>query len=491
MAGFHRLRHCAQHCAPVRKRLRRCLPGARRIVVGLFVLSLLFLAYVAGAAALFLDLPTADFLRKAFTAALALNQREFQTPDPGPTGDLLLDVAVTTYDARRTFDGFTLVTTTEATRATLLDMRGKVVHRWELPFSQAWPHAPHVRRPISDSQVHWFRCYLFPDGELLAVYHASGDTPYGYGLARLDRDSRVVWTFSENVHHDVDVGEDGTIVTLTQRYVDPPPGAPKTNSKRLLADYLVVLSPEGKKLKEIPVLEAFRDSPFAPLLSTVDRPISKGSPPDAISPVGFAVGDLQTLFALAPLPHDPYAGDLLHVNSVKVLRQSRAARFPLFQAGDVLVSLRNLDVLAMLNLDSGRVVWAARGPWRRQHDPSFLDNGRLLVYDNLGSLAHSRVLEYDPGTQAVEWCYSGENGTSFHAFLRGTAQRLDNGNTLIVEPDEQRIFEVTPDRQRVWECCCPVRPTTDPSVSFHCAITGARRYNRDLPFLKGATRARP
>jgi hypothetical protein len=478
-------------CAAVLRRIRRCFPSTGRIMAGFSMLALLFLSYIAGAAVLFLDLPSAEFLRKAFTGALAWNEREFPSTDPGSSQDFLTHVTVTADESRRTCDGFTLVTTTEASRATLLDMRGNIVHRWELPFSRSWPTAPHVRRPLSDDRVHWFRGYLYPNGDLLAVYHALGDTPYGYGLAKMDRDSNLLWTFSANVHHDVDVGEDGTIFTLTQKYVDPPPGAPKCGDSRHLADYLVVLSPQGKKLKEIPILEAFRDSPFALLLSAIDKPIVKGAPPSVISPVPSAIGDLDTVAALSPMSHDPRHGDLLHVNSVRVLRQSQAARFPLFKAGDVLLSVRNLDALAVLNVDTGRVVWAARGPWRRQHDADFLDNGNLLVYDNLGSLAQSRVLEYNPQTQAIAWSYTGENSTPIQAFLRGTVDRLANGNTLIVDPDGQRILEVTPAKKRVWECCCPVHSQERDEDPFRGAITGARRYPADLPFLKGVPHARP
>jgi hypothetical protein len=463
----------------------------RWMSMALSVLAMMFLSYVAGAAVLFLDLPSADFLRRAFTGAMALNEREFATPDAGSSQDLLTHVVVTADDPLRTFDGFTLVTTTESTRATLLDMRGNIVHRWELPFSRAWRKTPHVRRPVSDSRVHWFRCHLYPNGDLLAVYHANGDTPYGYGLAKMDKDSNLLWTFSANVHHDVDVGEDGTIFTLTQKFVDAPAGAPKTNSKRHLADYVVVLSPLGEKLKEIPILPAFLDSPFAPYLSVVERPAAKAGFPDGASPAVGELSDPQSHLALAPLPHAQFQGDILHANSVRVLRQGRAARFPLFKAGDVLLSMRNLDAIAVLNIATGRVVWAARGPWRRQHDADFLENGRLLVYDNLGSLARTRVLEYDPRTQAVDWLYTGEDATSFQALLRGTAQRLGNGNTLLVNPDDRRILEMTAGKQRVWECSCPVRPPDGPDIPFLCAITGARRYPSNLPFLKGETHARP
>ncbi len=305
--------------------IRCCLPAAGRMMAALSVLALVFLSFVAGGAVQFFNLPTADFMRKAFSAAEALNERELHTPDMGTSQDVLNHISVTSDDPKRTYDGFTLVTTTEAARATLLNMSGDIVHRWELPFSRAWPTAPHVRRPLSDSQIQWFRSYLYPDGDLLAVYHANGDTPFGYGLVKLDKDSNLRWTFSENVHHDVDVGEDGTIFTLTQRYEDAPGEAPKSTLQRQLEDYLVVLSPQGKKLKEISILAAFRDSPYGAFLSALDRPVSKGNASDAINPEEFAVNDARLL---APLPHNPAHGDLLHVNSVRVVRRALARDSP-------------------------------------------------------------------------------------------------------------------------------------------------------------------
>jgi hypothetical protein len=41
--------------------------------------------------------------------------------------------------------------------------------------------------------------------------------------------------------------------------------------------------------------------------------------------------------------------------------------------------------------------------------------------------------------------------------VRASQQRLPNGNTLITEETGGRIFEVTPDREIVWEFVNPVR----------------------------------
>jgi hypothetical protein len=192
-----------------------------------------------------------------------------------------------------------------------------------------------------------------------------------------------------------------------------------------------------------------RDSPYAALLPTRD--------PDAFP-----------------------AWDVMHANAVEVLTGARAAASPRFKAGQVLISLRELNALAVLDLAGRSVVWATRGPWRAQHDPHFLDNGRLLVYDNRGAGRDSRILEYDPQTQACPWTYPGNGSPHFSSPVEGRNQRLPNGNTFIVSSRDGVLLEVNEDQEVVWSCYC------NANVPF------ARRYAAEqLTFLKGAAYARP
>jgi hypothetical protein len=444
-------------------------------------------------------------LDKAFTGARAWHERgHFEDHPRTPEGGMGRE-GVVVDERDKTFDGFTLFTTTQATRATLIDMRGNAVHHWEMPFRQAWPRSPHVSDPLPEDLIHWFRCHLFPNGDLLAIYHSAGDTPYGYGLVKLDRDSRLLWAYAANVHHDVDVGEDGTIYTLVQKLASKPPRGLEFLPAPYIADSLVVLSPQGRELASIPILEAFRDSPYALTLNSItgdsavaDRPRGPGfippppglqralqlkRPPGAPLPGSLPRADSASPGIPAPagsMAPPVSKGDLIHANSVKVLRTALAPRFPLFKSGQVLISLRSLDTIAVLDTRTRCIVWAARGIWRIQHDPEFLDNGHLLLYDNGGSAKGCRVLEYDPLMQAIPWAYASEDSTAFQAPFRGMKQRLPNGNTLIVDPDNGRIFEVTLGKELAWEAYYPRD------------ITGAQRFGPDdLPFLKGVARERP
>jgi hypothetical protein len=464
--------------------MRLGAPTLGQMMAGLSLLGVLGLGYLFGAAVLFFQLPSADFLQESFAGARAWHERGRSTiPTLSPEAEAAArkKEGLAVDRAEKTSDGFTLYTTNDAARATLLDMRGTVIHRWELPFSRVWSPATHVRHPLPDSQIHWFHCYLYPNGDLLAVYHADGDTPYGYGLVKLDKDSKLLWAYANRCHHDVDVGEDGTIYTLTEQIVSEPPSGLEFRATPYLADSLVILSPEGRELENIPLLEAFANSPYSLNLSSDNNPRS-------IPIHSTKAPDWSMIQAKQPDSTD----DVLHTNSVKVLKRALAAKFPLFKAGQVLLSMRNLSTIAVLDLHTHRVSWAAQGVWRIQHDAEFLDNGHLLLYDNAGTRSQTRILEFDPLTHAIPWVYANEQAPSFSASYGGMKQRLPNDNTFIVDPDNRRLFEVTRDKELVWEIVCPLSSAPPGQQPKAYAITGARRYGPDeLTFLKGVARARP
>jgi hypothetical protein len=443
------------------------VPSGRRLVSRCArVIALVSLGYILGAAVIFFDLPSATFLRRGFMGGVAWNEaRRDEAAGGGPPAP-----AVGRVDKPdKTCDGFTLCMYGSGSRAVLINMRGETVHEWHVPFSRLWPAPPHLKGRINDAAVYFNDGHVYPNGDLLVVVEGPinvNNPSNGYGLVKLDKDSGVIWKYAEKCHHDVDVGDDGIIYALTNEIVTTlPPGLGHIPTP-CMVDAVDVLSAAGERLKRLPILEAIHDSPYAPLLGALDRPEGVRA---AAAPL------------VAPFRDDEIRRDVLHTNAVKVLTTARAAKFPQFQAGQILLSPRQLDAIIVLDPTTGKVVWGARGPWRAQHDPSFLDNGRMLVFDNLGSPRGSRVLEFDPKSLALPWVFPDQAGTPFLSQIRGMSQRLPNGNTLVVNSVGGEALEVTLDREVVWSCS--TAPTT---------LNRARRYTPDqLEFLKGAHRARP
>jgi hypothetical protein len=87
------------------------------------------------------------------------------------------------------------------------------------------------------------------------------------------------------------------------------------------------------------------------------------------------------------------------------------------------------------------------GPFLRQHDPDFLPNGNILVFDNrkggpAREFGYSQILEIDPTTRRVVWSYAGSEQKPFYTDARGKQQPLPNGNILVTEAQTGRVFEV-------------------------------------------------
>jgi hypothetical protein len=185
-------------------------------------------------------------------------------------------------------------------------------------------------------------------------------------------------------------------------------------------------------------------------------------------------------------------GDHTHTNDVELLTEAFAKHHEFCSAGDVLISLRNPSVLAVLNLERQEIVWASRGIWVHQHDPDALDNGNLLIYDNQGKQAKggiSRILEWNPSTSAIEWCYSGNAAEPFASSSRGCEQLLPNGNVLITESNNGRLVEVTRDGQIAWEFHNPHRD--EEKGDLVAVVYSAQRYpTEELTFLTPGELAR-
>ncbi|MBU2560656.1 arylsulfotransferase family protein, partial [archaeon] len=141
--------------------------------------------------------------------------------------------------------------------------------------------------------------------------------------------------------------------------------------------------------------------------------------------------------------------DPLHANALEILPRDAAG---LWQRGDLLLSIRELDLIVVLSPDGRRLRWSwGPGEIERQHHPSLLENGHLLIFDNGQRQGRSRVLELDARARKIVWSYVGKPPKSFFSPIRGGCQQLPNGNTLITDSERGRAFEVTRDKQLVWE----------------------------------------
>jgi len=330
------------------------------------------------------------------------------------------------HDPDAAAQGLNLYTSGHAPEAILMDMEGAELHRWSYAFGDVWPAASFDDRPGYFEVDYWRRVHLLDNGDLLAIYE-------GFGIVRLDRDSNLLWSFPRDdaaslldepgAHHDLFVDEQGLIYVLT-RYARVVPRVNPTDP--ILEDFITVLSPQGEVVDSFSLLEAFERSPYKTLLRRMAE-----------------------------------RGDVFHTNTIEIFDGRHADRAPIFKRGNALISLRELNVIAIVDVAAREVVWAVTGMARAQHQPTLMDNGNMLLFDNYFEQRASRVIELAPLTQQIVWTYPERAGVDFFSATCGANQRLANGNTLITETDRGRAFEVDAAGEIVWEFLNPHRAGDD------------------------------
>jgi hypothetical protein len=396
----------------------------------LFILCIAFLAFIGGALVMLTGTFPAETMRDAYRAKQALDL-QYQI-----THNILLTNlynpartkarGVTVNDQQLVSPGYTFYTSGDGPVARLIAMDGRVVHEWRRPYSQVWNKTAAVQQPQPDSLIYMTNARLFPNGDVLALYISAGDTPWGYGMVKLDKDSNVLWSYLAHTHHDFDIAPDGRIFGLVNEFSSRKIAAAPELDKPWLDDSFVILSPDGKLLKKVSLTDALARSRYSIYLH------------------------LLRSFSL---------GDPLHTNAIQYITPALAQNFPFAKAGDILVSFRDLSVIAVVDVDRGVVTWATTGPWLRQHDVKVQPDGNIMMFDNSGNFQPgngSRVYEFDPKTMAVKWTYTGTRDHPLESSIRSQAKRLPNGDTLVTESDGGRVFEVTPQEKIDWEYINPV-----------------------------------
>jgi hypothetical protein len=373
---------------------------------------------------------------------------------------------VTFRDLDYAYDTFILFTGADSVTR-LIDLDGSVVQEWPFPGLPA--------RVLDPSLVGGQK------GNVLLQLSASDDPRGGiFGnrtIGRLDWDGKRIWEWGTEApggaarqNHDWELLPNGNLLVLVTvlRVV-------AQLSPEVIGDQNIVeVSPDGKI-------------------------IWHWSSGDHISELGLSEHGLSLLREVVD-PNDPWGP--LEMNSASTLGQNRwyeenTEKSAIFHPDNIIISFRKANVVAIIDKSSGHLVWRL-GPYFEekpgdehkrilrhnvprpldqisgQHNPHIIPKGlpgagNVLLFDcqggagyppaSLGKYAGSRILEINPVTKDIVWQYTAEDSglppwTFFSSFV-SNAQRLPNGNTLITEGMQGRLFQVTPDGKVVWEYYSP------------------------------------
>ena len=333
-----------------------------------------------------------------------------------------------------------------------IDVKGNVAKRWPSP-------APNTRlgytRPLANGNLLSRVAPIRPLPGAEAEYaEVTGTT----SVIEATQDGRIVWQYTDqarSLHHDMERLPNGNTLLVCSKDLN----LPQVSRRLLRDDCLIEVDPSGNVVWEWQTADHLDD---LELPQDVKDQIMNGYPSGRRTGVGGA-----------PPPTEGF--DYLHMNGASPIPDSAGHTDPRFKPGNIIVSYRYINTLAVVDRETKKIVWKTVGLTIGQHNPHFLPGGvpgtgNVLVFDNgfvngttnphgFSTREYSRIVEIDPVDTSIVWEHTAENSNrpiwSFFSHYISGAQRLSNGNTLICEGSNGRIFEVTPSGEIVWEYVNP------------------------------------
>ena len=346
--------------------------------------------------------------------------------------------------------GYTLLTPHGGDSTWLIDIHGRVVHRWifkhirpgygrllsngNLLMTGSDPEQPTRREADPKAPPPPFEERV----KTLGGYHTT--------LSEVDWDGNVVWDYvNAYQHHDFYRFANGN--TMVPVWIELPEGVQREvrggrrrqrreKLPRLIGDDLVEVDANGSEVRRIHLWQLM-DPVKDPIYPTVRR------------------------------------WEWTHVNGIDIN-----------PGGEIVFSARHIDRLGIIGAD-GELKWKF-DQTHGQHQPTWVrpegehEPSNVLVFDN--GDGGSRVIEIDPASSEIVWSFAGNPSPQFFSGHISGAVQLWSRNVLVCEGTSGRLFEVSRAGEVVWEWINPFLNTNsrgEPTVSIY----RTHRYAPNHPAL--------
>ena len=420
------------------------------------------------------------------------------------------------------FAGYTLLLQLASHTTDLVDMEGRVVHRWTSKYGLA------------------NGARLLPNGDLIRSGVVEGVPNFAPGLSgvieRFDWDGNLLWTYTlaearNSLHHDVEVLPNGNILLTgvelkdKSQQLEAGRDPARMRGDALWIDYLIEIKPTGRSGGEVvwkwnawdhlvqdhdPKKEndgVVSDHPERIDVNFIETSVPiTGSRMQLLQSVGYVGGAKTAASSQASAP------DWTHVNAIaynpqldQILLTSRSigeiwiidhgtttaqaaahAGGKYGRGGDLLYRWGNPQAYQRGKPSDQKLFGPHNGQWIPPGAPGA---GNVLVFNNGDGRRDgdfSTVEEIRPpvaadgsykpgagafGPESAAWSYVSEPREKFFSSFLSGAERLPNGNTLICAGVQREVFEVTPSGHRVWSH--QVEANIDPQPSQPAAGPGS------------------
>ncbi|MGC9371510.1 MAG: arylsulfotransferase family protein [Paracoccaceae bacterium] len=284
--------------------------------------------------------------------------------------------------------------------------------------------------PIADGQserrqdrtiVHGFE--ILPD--LSIVYVFVGDD----GIQKVDFCGNLVWRTEGRFHHNVAADDSAATIWTLRNETEEESG--RARKDQYAEKYYIsnISASDGKILRQFSMQDIIDQNPDIDILEIrrdhreLSSENERGEPGEWL--------------------HDPF-----HVNDAEPLSVEFAAQFPRFETGDLLISVRSLNLIFVMDPDTLKIRWWRAGAVKHQHDPDWMPDGHIRILNNRTSRGFSTIVDVDPKDFSTKVIYDGLK-SDFYTRIAGRQQTLPDGNVLIASEKQARVFEVNRNGQTV------------------------------------------
>ncbi len=388
-------------------------------------------------------------LALSWLVVLTLVTRAFAWPTVFPTGTTVLNPA-------KADNGYVLYSPIESAAGGgtgvmyLIDLRGKIVHEWSVPFSPLYGrllpngHVVIIGRNDKDA----------PDRPGIGKYEIGGVAGW---LVELDWDGKLVNKHVDlAMHHDFDRLPNGNTIYLAWEPVSKDLRSKIRGGLKgtefadgmIFNDKIVEIDPQGKV-----VWEWHANNHFDPDV-------------DIIGPI-YKRQEWYHGNSIAAISGDKIAITGRYTDTLMIIDR---------KSGEI---VRRWGSPSYLDMDTGRIEYRAGKDFLggahdvREIPAGFPGAGHLTCYDNGVYISSSRVVEIDPVNGALVWQSPHETlgRKQYSDFISG-AQRLRSGNTFVCDGANGRLLQITKSGEIVWEFVNPITP----SPKYQGAIFKAQFY---------------
>lgn len=284
--------------------------------------------------------------------------------------------------------------------AVLISPAGDVVHTWHLKGDS---EALTQRR---DTLKIGYGVAVFPDGSIVINKQEDGG-----GLSLRTLCSELAWSKPGVFHHSAEPTERGDAFWTLGGY-----------QSDIYPELVLLDAATGDTLRQIDMAEVDRANAHISILHMTRHEEKIG----------------EVVF-----------GHVTHPNDVEPLPAALVDAFPMFEAGDLLLSYNVTNLVFVVDPDTLELKWWNFGAVDMGHDPDWQPDGTIIAFDNSTRAARRGIPEYsnivsiNPLSNQTSAVVRGREHDFFSAF-NGRQQVTDAGTVLITSSTQGRFLEVDP-----------------------------------------------